>query len=141
MAKTPEEMREYKREWTRKKRESDPAYAEKLRQRSRAYYAETGLQPSKESKASWKRRNKASVNQEASRRRKNVRSATPAWADETAIDFVYHAAQVLGDTYGSTPHVDHIVPVNGQRVCGLHVHNNLQLLSRGDNLRKGNRYE
>lgn len=141
MSKTPEEMREYKREWVRKKRASDPAYAEKLRERSREYYAKTGLQPSAEAKAAWKKRNKAAVNQEASRRRKNVRNATPPWADEQAIDYVYHAAQVIGEVYGGTPHVDHVIPINGKNVCGLNVHTNLQLLSRTANLQKGNRYE
>jgi hypothetical protein len=60
--------------------------------------------------------------------------ATPAWADLEAI----------ADFYAACPpgfHVDHQVPLNSPRVCGLHVRCNLQYLPAQDNLRKGNRFE
>ena len=59
---------------------------------------------------------------------------TPPWADMEKIDEVY-------ETRAKGYHVDHIVPLKGELVSGLHVHYNLQHLTAEDNLNKGNRYD
>jgi 5-methylcytosine-specific restriction endonuclease McrA len=58
------------------------------------------------------------------------------WNDPATEDFVYYAAQVVMDTYGGKVHVDHVIPLNGERVSGLHVHSNLQILNQTANLKK-----
>jgi hypothetical protein len=58
----------------------------------------------------------------------------PGWADHTAIVAFYKACP---EGY----HVDHIIPLRGEVVSGLHVENNLQYLPAVENLRKYNRYE
>ena len=58
----------------------------------------------------------------------------PSWADTNKIT----------DFYKQCPkgyHVDHIIPLRGKLVSGLHVLENLQYLPAVDNLRKNNRFE
>lgn len=62
-----------------------------------------------------------------------LKTRTPTWANREAIDAIYAEAQRMNMT------VDHIVPLRGKTVSGLHVEYNLQLLSREENARKGNR--
>lgn len=66
--------------------------------------------------------------------------ATPKWADHAAILAVCIDAERLTQPTGVLHHVDHIVPLKSPFVCGLHVAENLQVLTASDNSRKGNRY-
>lgn len=71
------------------------------------------------------------------KRRELLRQAT--FGDKQAIDYVYYAAQVIKQVYGGTPDVDHIIPAQGENVCGLHAGWNLQLMNPTENKRKSNR--
>lgn len=67
-------------------------------------------------------------------RRSLKRSATPFWADLNKIKEIYLSCP-------SGFHVDHIIPLNGKYVSGLHVETNLQYLPAKENLSKGNKFD
>lgn len=77
----------------------------------------------------------------AARRARKLK-ATPAWLSEGQLDAIrkiYSECAMLSKQTGIAHHVDHIVPLKGRLVCGLHVPWNLQILTALDNLRKNNR--
>lgn len=66
---------------------------------------------------------------------------TPKWLNKghlLEIESVYKYCSALRRS-GLNFHVDHIIPLQGKEVCGLHVPWNLQVISAKDNLSKGNR--
>ena len=58
---------------------------------------------------------------------------TPAWANLESIKQIYRNCP-------KGYHVDHVIPLNGINVCGLHVENNLQYLTAIENMAKGNKF-
>lgn len=83
-------------------------------------------------KASWKKRNKGLTAAYCAARRARVKQAIPNWYNKREVQRLYKKAGMLG------LQVDHIVPLKSKYVCGLHVANNLQLLSPDENAKKGN---
>ena len=59
----------------------------------------------------------------------------PAWVDMEAVNAIYAAALAQGLV------VDHIIPMRSDKVSGLHVHYNLQLLTKSENSRKSNKFD
>jgi hypothetical protein len=66
---------------------------------------------------------------------------TPPWADWAEIQKFYEEATKKTVSTGISHHVDHVIPLQGKLVSGLHVHNNLQVLTGFENMSKSNRFE
>lgn len=74
------------------------------------------------------------------RRKKRDRSIPP-WANKEKIKRMYLEARRLTKATGIKHEVDHIIPSNHELVCGLHVENNLQILTERENIAKSNTFE
>jgi hypothetical protein len=90
----------------------------------------------------YKRTNKDKINALTAKRRAHKLNATPLWLtkrDFEQIAELYTCAQMFRLYTGQEYHVDHIVPLQGKNVCGLHVPWNLQVIPASENLSKGNK--
>ncbi len=87
----------------------------------------------------WQRENKGQRNEITARRRPWVKRATPEWLtteDHEKIKAVYREAAEREGKWD----VDHIIPLRGKNVCGLHTPSNLQIIPRSENRRKSNAF-
>lgn len=89
--------------------------------------------------AQWAKENKHRVNALLAKRNAAKLNATPAWANHDAIRQFYERAALLTVLTGIRHEVDHVFPLQGRLVCGLHCEANLQILTKTENLKKGNR--
>lgn len=97
----------------------------------------------KECQTNWSRTHKHIRNQHGASRRAKLINAQPKWLSEeqqSTIKQLYKEAQDKTKIDGIIYHVDHIVPLQGKNVCGLHVPWNLQVITAEENLRKSNNY-
>jgi hypothetical protein len=86
----------------------------------------------------WASNNKGKRNAIDMRRKAALIQRTPLWADLEKIESFYVEAEKLTKETGIKYEVDHIIPLQGKTISGLHVHNNLQILTRSENRSKKN---
>jgi hypothetical protein len=90
----------------------------------------------------WKKENKNKVYASNAKRRADKLNATPKWLSQEQLDEILHfyiEAQEKTKLTGIPHHVDHIIPLKGNNVRGLHVPWNLQVLTESENCKKNNR--
>jgi hypothetical protein len=133
-------------EWSKKNRE-------RHRANSRAFYVtnleaervrialwrEQNRELARQLTKAWERANPDNVAARASLRRSRLLNACPAWASRDEIKSIYTEAARMSRETGALYHVDHIIPLAGKDVCGLHVPWNLRAIPAQENQRKWNK--
>lgn len=112
---------------------------ERAKEKRRAYAAKN-REYFKAHNAKWLAKNKHVAMEVVRRRQCAKKSATPAWADRKEMQAFYAESKRLEVVTGRPHDVDHIVPIQSKRVCGLHCPANLQVLPRTENRKKHNSY-
>ena len=124
-------------------REYYHANAEQCRAKNNAYY-HANKETLREQQADYYRRNKHKFLALNSTARAALYQATPSWLTDQQrkeIKDIYAMRDMMVGETGEQHHVDHIVPLRGKNVCGLHVPHNLRVITAQENLMKGNRYD
>lgn len=110
--------REIRAKWREKNRKQHNAY-------NREYFARN-----KDKRASYQAKRKATILQR-----------TPAWDPNTHLIIAkYQLAAMLTKASGIEHHVDHIIPLQGKKVSGLHTFANLRVIPGSDNVKKSNSF-
>ena len=91
----------------------------------------------KETSAKHYQKKKAYYRERVTARRAYMGQATPPWADKEQMLATYEYAHWLRGI-GVDAEVDHIIPLYGRGVCGLHVHCNLRVVLKSVNRSKNN---
>lgn len=133
-----------RREAVRRWRENNPDfyrqfYANSEAERARSKARRKPSAASARDTARWRSRNPEKARAVNANSNAIRRECCPPWADREAIRAIYRECRRITRETGIEHHVDHIIPVRGRRVCGLHVPENLRIITAEENLRKSNR--
>ena len=139
--KNAERLREKRRIWYAEHKEKEKAIA---KVRSAEWRLNNpGHVGTKASKKRWKEENPGKVRADTIKRRASKMKRTPNWLTEDdfwMIEQAYELAQMRTKLFGFSWHVDHVLPLQGKNVSGLHVPNNLQVIPWIQNVSKANKY-
>jgi hypothetical protein len=107
-------------------------------------YRETSQDKVSQTKKKYIEKNRSAVNCYVASRRVEKLNRTPKWLtkfDKLKIKCIYSVASMLTKHNNEPWHVDHVIPLKGKLVSGLHVPSNLQIIRGKENRVKLNKFE
>jgi hypothetical protein len=145
------DKREWHRENHRKKVEANPNWhvehyaknKDKMSEYSAKYYLTKNREKRIKQAKEWAENNKGRANANKKAYKLAKIQACPPWLSEEdrwMVQEVYELAQLRSNMLGFSWHVDHVVPLRGKAVSGLHVPWNLQVIPGVENMSKSNKF-
>ena len=161
-ASNPEKRRASQKEWVMRNPEAErsrrKSYNAKNKERIRKYHANRYLarkseilarnrrwatenrERRKQYESAWARENRDRLLAKSAARRALKLNATPGWANKEKIFAIYAESRRITAETGIPHEVDHIIPLKGDGVVGLHVESNLRVIPRSENRRTGKKF-
>ncbi len=94
-------------------------------------------------KREYRQANKGKINALVAARKQHIKERTPSWVGKEEmwlIKEIYDLASLRTKMTGRQWHVDHIVPLQGRLVSGLHIPENMQVIPAIINITKKNKF-
>ena len=148
MATSKENQKRLAREWYERNKELAKERArawalanpKKVAEKNTKYKNKNKLKVTEYNKKWWSENKNKRATYEAKRRAMQLQR-TPAWdPDAHLIIAKYQLAAMFTCETGIPHHVDHIIPLQGKNVSGLHVFSNLRVIPGADNVKKSNKF-
>ena len=130
-----EKMREYSKAYKLRNKE-------KIAERSKLYVQQNPKKRQATTKA-YRASHKAEGAETVRRRQAKLLQRTPKWLsvdDIWMMKQAYELAALRTKLFGFVWHVDHVIPLQGKLVSGLHTPYNLQVIPGDENVRKLNHF-
>lgn len=140
----PEKMNAQRRAWVHRNLEKsratkaawNRAHPEGQAKRARKWFL-ANREKANAATNEWRKRNPGKACARQNKRRTAKMKRTPLWADLEAIA-VFYTEAAQRRAAGEMVEVDHVIPLQGEAVSGLHVPGNLQILAMSANRAKAN---
>ena len=150
MARDKENIKRLQKEWYQKNKDlvkerarlwqlNNPEQKAKIRTK----YRHANLIQHNEYNKLWWSSNKDKRASYQAKRKASQLQRTPKWLtkdDLWLIEEAYSLAQLRTNLFGIDWHVDHIIPLQGKLVSGLHVPSNIQVIPATENVKKSNKH-